>query len=228
MNVFAIGDLHLSFSVGPQKSMDMFGDAWVNHTDKLKDNWNKVITNDDLVIMPGDFSWAMKLEEAKPDFDWISSLPGKKVFVRGNHDLWWSSLKKMKLLYPDITFIQNDSFVIGDIAIIGSRGWISPLDPDFKEETDRVIFERERLRLQMSFSSLENSNYKKLICVMHFPPIGFQDLLETYKVDYCVYGHLHGENAFANGPEGLINGVIYRLCSFDKLKGVPQLICKVD
>ena len=86
-----------------------------------------------------------------------------------------------------------------DVAIIGTRGWISPEDSDFVEEKDRTIFERERLRLQMSFASLNNSNYKKLICVMHFPPYGFQDLLETYRVDHCVYGHLHGENAFSNG-----------------------------
>ena len=134
MNIFAIGDLHLSFSVGPSKAMDMFGDAWVNHAERLKENWLKQITQDDIVLMPGDFSWAMKLEEALPDFEWLSKLPGKKIFVRGNHDLWWSSLKKMKILYPDITFIQNDSIVINNVAIFGSRGWIHPEDKDFRKK----------------------------------------------------------------------------------------------
>ena len=228
MNIYAIGDLHLSFSVGPGKAMDMFGDAWVNHTEKLKTNWLKLISPDDIVLLPGDFSWAMKLEEAMPDFEWINTLPGKKIFVRGNHDLWWGSLKKMKLLYPDITFIQNDSVVIGDIAIMGSRGWIGPDDSDFSEENDRPIYERERLRFDMSFETLKDKEYKKLICVTHFPPFGFTDLFKKYGVDYVVYGHLHGENAFLSGPEGIIDGISYKLCSFDKLKGVPQLICKVD
>lgn len=226
MNVFAIGDLHLSFSVGPEKAMDMFGDAWVNHTEKLKKHWLDVVTDDDVVILPGDFSWAMKVEEAMPDFEWICQLPGKKVFVRGNHDLWWSSLKKMKSLYPNITFIQNDSVVINGVAIMGSRGWICPEDPDFKEETDRPIYERERLRFGMSFDTLKDKEYNKLICVSHFPPLGFMDLFKEYKADYVVYGHLHGENAFSNGPEGEIDGINYHLCSYDKLKGVPQLICK--
>lgn len=228
MNIFAIGDLHLSISVGPEKAMDMFGDAWKNHTEKLKTNWLKLITDEDVVILPGDFSWAMKLEEAMPDFEWLKNLPGKKIFIRGNHDLWWASLKKMQLLYPEITFIQNDSVIINGIAIMGSRGWIHPDDPDFSEDTDRSIYERERLRFQMSFDTLKDKDYKKLICATHFPPTGFIDLFKEFGVDNVVYGHLHGESAFPNGPEGIIDGIEYRLVSFDKLKGVPQLICKAD
>jgi len=226
MNVFAIGDLHLSFSVGEAKSMDMFGDAWVNHTEKLKENWLRLVNPDDIVVLPGDFSWAMKLEEAKADFDWLSHLPGRKIFVRGNHDLWWSSLKKMQTLYPEVHFIQNDSIVVNGIAIAGSRGWINPDDLDFKESTDGPIYQRERLRFEMSLSSIEGE-YSKLIFVSHFPPLGFTDILKKYNVDYAIYGHLHGEKAFANGPVGLIDGTEYFLCSLDKLKAVPQLICKV-
>lgn len=227
MNIFAIGDLHLSFSVGPEKTMDVFGDAWLNHTDKIKENWLKIVTDEDIVILPGDFSWAMKLDETIPDFEWLCCLPGKKIFVRGNHDLWWSSLKKMQSLYPDIVFLQNDSFIAGDVAFMGSRGWIGPSDKDFKEETDRSIYERERMRFGMSFQSLSGKSYKKLICISHFPPQDFMDLFRTFDADYVVYGHLHGDTAFNNGPEGLIDGIEYRLCSFDKLKGVPRLICRV-
>lgn len=226
MNVFAIADLHLSFSVGPEKSMDRFGAVWVDHADKIKKHWLSLVRDDDIVIIPGDFSWAMKLEQAAPDFVWLSELPGRKIFVRGNHDLWWGSLSKMRLRYPELLFIQNDSLIINGIAFMGSRGWIHPEDPDFKEESDRKIYERERMRFDMSFSTLAGKEYKKLICVTHFPPFGFMDLFGKYGVDKVVYGHLHGESAFLNAPEGIIDGIEYRLCSYDKLKGVPQLICR--
>jgi len=227
MNIFAISDLHLYFSVGPEKTMDYFGDTWVNHTEKLKENWLKQISEDDVVIMPGDFSWAMKLEETEKDFEYLNSLPGKKILVRGNHDLWWSSLKKMQTLYPELTFLQNDSVVIGNIAIMGSRGWIGPSDKDFSEETDRAVYERERMRLQMSFDSLKGQKYDKLICATHFPPKDFTDLLKLFNVNHAIYGHLHGETAFSSAQEGLIDGIEYRLVSYDKLKGIPQLICRV-
>ncbi len=224
MNIYAISDLHLYFSVGPEKTMDYFGDTWVNHTEKLKNNWMKIVQPDDVVIMPGDFSWAMKLEEAEKDFEYLRQLPGRKVFVRGNHDLWWSSMKKMKALYPEVDFIQNDSIIINGVAIMGSRGWIGPSDKDFSEETDRVIYERERLRFDMSYKTLEGKEYDKLICATHFPPKDFMDLFKDYGVDKVVYGHLHGASAFAMGPEGMIDGIEYRLVSYDRLKGVPQLI----
>jgi hypothetical protein len=232
MNVYAIADLHLSFSVGPEKSMDMFGNAWVNHAERLKTNWEKIITDDDLVIMPGDFSWALRLEETGPDFAYFNSLPGKKLMIRGNHDLWWAGVSKMRKMYPDIVFLQNDSYVPeheGDtapFAVIGSRGWLSPGDNEFKEDTDRKIYERERMRLELSFKSLGEAKYDRLICAIHYPPQGFMDLFEEYHVNNVVYGHLHGENAFKNGPEGLINGIEYRLVSLDRLNCVPQLIMK--
>ncbi len=213
-------------SVGEEKSMDRFGDIWVGHTEKIKTNWLKLISEDDVVIMPGDFSWAMRIDEAAPDFEWLGQLPGKKLFVRGNHDFWWTTLAKMNKMYPHIRFIQNDSVVINGIAFMGSRGWIDPDEPSFTEELDRKYYERERQRLDMSFGSLKGREYETLICATHFPPNGFMDLFKKYGVDYAVYGHLHGEKAFAGAPEGLIDGTRYTLCSYDKLGGVPKLICR--
>ena len=226
MNVYSIGDLHLSFSVGPDKSMDRFGGVWINHAQRLKDNWEKTVADDDLVIMPGDFSWALKLSEVGPDFDYLKTLPGKKLMVRGNHDLWWSSLKKMRERFPEVDFIQNDAKDYGSFAVIGSRGWISPDDPDFKEDTDRVIFERERIRLELSYQSLGGKQFERLVCAVHFPPQAFSDLFKKFGVTHVVYGHLHGDNAFKTGPEGLIDGIEYRLVSLDKLNAQPQLLFK--
>ena len=228
MNVFAIADLHLSFGAGPEKSMDKFGGPWVNHTEKLKNNWEKLITDDDLVILPGDFSWALRLSETGPDFDYLKALPGKKLMIKGNHDLWCSSLSNLKALEPDILFLQHDSFDFGSFAVIGTRGWLSPSDLEFKEDTDRAVYERERMRLRMSFESLGGRSYDRLICALHYPPQGFNDLIKEFGVTHVIYGHLHGEKAFRAGTEGLIDGIEYRLVSLDKLNCVPQLIFKAQ
>ena len=239
MRLYAIGDLHLSFSDPENKTMDIFGGPWVNHFEKLKENWLKVVDPEDYVLLPGDFSWALKLEDAMPDFKWLSELPGKKIMIKGNHDLWWSSLKKMQVLGDSIIILQNSSFVTDRFAVAGSRGWICPEDPDFSESDDRKIYERELGRLRRSLESCAKEVAEKkaadpaykLVVALHYPPSAFTnarsqfvDLIKEFGADSVVYGHLHGENGFKNGPEGVINGISYRLCSLDKLKCVPSLI----
>ena len=213
MKIFAIGDLHLSFDKRVEKPMDIFGEQWADHARRLKDNWVESVSEDDTVIICGDISWGLRLEEAAADFEWIRALPGKKLLFKGNHDLWWSSAGKLNKLYGDekMIFLQNDAALIeGDggkkIAVCGSRGWICPGSEGFTAEDDR-LYRRELLRLEMSLKEGKELKADEIIGALHFPPTndkqqasGFTHLLSQYGVKTCVYGHLHGSDAFKNGP----------------------------
>lgn len=230
MSIYAIGDLHLSFSERVEKPMDLFGPEWVNHAERLKENWMRTVSADDTVIIVGDISWGLHLEEAFPDLDWIEALPGNKVLIKGNHDLWWNSITKLKVLYDKLFFVQNSFFPAGGVAICGTRGWICPGDNDFTVH-DEKIYKRELIRLRFSLEEAVNAGYTELIGALHFPPTndklqgsGFTELFSEYGVKKVVYGHLHGKEAFSNGLEAIFNGVEYKLVSIDKLKCEPQLI----
>lgn len=210
--------------------MDLFGGTWVNHAERLREIWLRLIEPDDIIFIPGDISWALKLEEAKADLAWIDALPGRKILLRGNHDLWWSSMKKMRGLFSTIDFIQNDCVEFDDFVLCGSRGWICPGDPNYVESTDRKIYLRELLRLEMSLSAGIKTG-KRIVAATHFPPIpsadqdsGFMQLYYKYGVETAVYGHLHGSKAISCAPEGTINGVYLRLVSLDKLEAAPLKI----
>jgi len=230
-HLYAIADLHLSNDPAcGDKNMDVFGDAWKDHDKRLRDVWLRLIEPEDTVIVAGDISWALKFQDALADLEWIDRLPGTKLLLRGNHDLWWTSLKKMNGLYGSIRFIRNDSFELEDCVVCGTRGWTCPGEPDFSEETDRKIYEREILRLEMSLKSAAECG-KQIVAAMHFPPMnrkhepsGFTELFKAYGVKRVVYGHLHGANVFGNGPQGSVDGIEYSLVSVDKLKAVPLLI----
>ena len=243
MNIFAIADTHLSFGETIDKPMDVFGPAWSGYEERLRENWTRVAGSDDLILVPGDISWAMHLEEALPDLAWIDHLPGKKLLLRGNHDLWWSSMAKMRGLFDTIEFLQNDSYVDeeGRFAVIGSRGWICPGDQDFSED-DRKIYERELLRVGMSIDDMKKKCGAKgldpreimIIGMTHFPPTapdkqptGFTDLFREAGVKRAVYGHLHSEKAFGNGPLGSFEGVEYNLVSLDRLGCRLQLVASL-
>ena len=230
-HLYAIADLHLSNdpSIG-DKNMDVFGGAWQDHDKRLRDIWLRLIEPEDTVIIAGDISWALKLGEALADLEWLDRLPGTKLLLRGNHDLWWTSLKKMGGLYGSIRFIRNDSCELENCAVCGTRGWICPGEPEFSEEEDRKIYEREIIRLEMSLKSASGCG-KEIIAAMHFPPMnrrlepsGFTELFKAYGVKRVVYGHLHGVSVFKNGPQGEIDGIEYSLVSLDKLQAAPLLI----
>ncbi len=235
MNIFAIGDLHLSFDERIQKPMDIFGPSWVAHHEKLRQNWEERVREEDLVIIPGDVSWGLRQDEAMADLQWIHQLPGKKVITKGNHDLWWTSVTRLNRLYDDMTFLQNHCYMTDEgIAVCGTRGWICPGTEGF-DDHDEKIYSRELLRLEFSLKEAEKAGAEKIIAALHYPPTndklqgsGFTAMLEAFGVKTCVYGHLHGKEAFKNGIKGVLNGVEYRLVSLDYAEGVPQLICSTE
>ncbi|MHB1314412.1 MAG: metallophosphoesterase [Christensenellales bacterium] len=221
MKLFAISDLHLSN--GGEKNMDVFGEHWSNHWGKIKSSWMQTVGEEDIVLIPGDISWAMKLEEALGELNAVGMLPGHKVILKGNHDYWWSSLHKLRSVLPEGMYaLQNDSITLGDTVICGSRGWSCPGDAAFSSE-DNKIYLREAQRLRMSLDSAKNAEGKKLIVMMHFPPFYekgreslFTETLKEYGVSHAVYGHLHGRS-LKNVSEGVIDGITYYCVSCDYL-----------
>ena len=222
MSIYVTSDLHLSFSENIEKPMEVFGADWVNHAERLESFWRGTVSQNDTVIIAGDVSWALKLEDAEYDLKWIENLPGGKVFVKGNHDLWWVSLAKLKrVVGAGMHFIQNDFYEAEGYAVCGSRGWLCPGDENYSEQ-DEKIYKREILRLKASLTSAREAGFSKTIGVMHFPPAndkigesGFTRLFEEFEVEKVFYGHLHGCDGFKNGIQGNIGGVDYKLVSLD-------------
>jgi len=222
MKVFAISDLHLS--TNNPKPMDIFGPAWDNYLDKIELDWNKKVEEDDIVLLPGDFSWAMKLEDVKPDMEFLNKLKGKKVILKGNHDYWWSSISKLREILPNNVYaVQNDAIKFDNIIICGSRGWLPPEKFDRSSDLDEKIYRREVLRLEMSLKQMEKLREEndKVIAMLHFPPSNtrYQDsevteLLERYNVNKVVYGHLHNYDKDLN-LKYIKNGIEYYLTSCD-------------
>lgn len=228
MSIFAIADLHLSFNT--DKPMDIFGENWNNYEQKIKIDWLKKVKETDLVLLPGDFSWSMKLEDTYKDFEYINNLPGKKILLKGNHDYWWNTVKKMNEFiknnnFTNIEFLHNNSFLYEDYIICGTRGWTIS-----DNEEDKKIFERELLRLELSLNDGINKygKDKKIIVCIHYPPIiknnTFQNdinfeivkLLKKYNVKKCIYGHLHGKS-HKEAVEKEISQIEFKLVSSDYL-----------
>ncbi|MFC4768864.1 metallophosphoesterase [Effusibacillus consociatus] len=224
MRIFAIGDPHLSFAV--DKPMDIFGSQWENHPAKLQEEWIQTVRPEDWVLIPGDISWGMRLEEAKPDLEFLGQLPGRKILIRGNHDYWWSTISKVRGILPaDMYALQNDSIRIGDIAICGTRGWNCPGGYDF-DEHDRLVYEREVSRLELSLKNADQQAIEKWV-MLHYPPTnekhqesGFLDVMRQYNVSVCIYGHLHGDG-HRNAMLGEHYGIGFYLTSCDYLNFKP-------
>lgn len=219
MKIFAISDLHLS--INNKKPMNIFGPVWDNYLEQIIKDWNEKVTDDDLVLLAGDLSWAMKLEDALPDIEILKDLKGKKVLLRGNHDYWWSTISKVRNILPkDIYAIQNDSLVFEDKIICGTRGWI--VDSYKMTESDKKIFDRELIRLELTLKDAKKkqTDNQKIICMLHYPPFDknnnpteFTKMLESFGIDTVIYGHLHGK---LNTKKVLtLNGVTYYLTSCD-------------
>jgi len=225
--VFAIADLHLSGS--QNKPMDIFGIHWDNHWDRIKESWINNICNDDIIIIPGDISWAMSLEDAIIDINEIAALPGRQIFVKGNHDFWWSSYTKVdNALSKNQLIIQNNSHKISDIVIAGTRGWLCPGSQDFKEK-DEKIYKREAMRLELSLQDAMKKvdSRSTLIVAMHFPPYAldkkptlFTEILEKYSPECVVFGHIHSPK-LAKSLEGEQNGINYIMSACDSIEFKP-------
>ena len=219
MAVWAISDLHLP---ARQKPMDIFGPHWLNHFDRIREDWLARVSAGDIVLLPGDLTWAMHLEEAMEDLARVGELPGIKLLLRGNHDYWWSSIGRVRRALPEGCFaLQNDSILLDGVLFAGSRGWQIPGEPD-GDSDDARIYRRERQRLEMSLSNARaKSEDAPLVAMMHYPPRGenaegFSDILKNYGVERVVYGHLHGAG-LAGAIRGEVEGIIYHQVSCDGL-----------
>lgn len=225
--IYGIGDLHFDYS--KDKPMDIFGNNWIDHEEQIINNWKAKVKDDDLVLIPGDISWALRHSEAYYDLKRIHELPGKKALIKGNHDYWWQSLNKLKSLELDsIEYIQNTSYIHEDYIISGTRGWYSKDSDNFTEE-DEKIFNRELMRLKMSLSHLDAKD-KKRIVMLHYPPFNidlsaneFVSIMKDFGVETCIYGHLHSDG-HKYAVEGKIEGIEFFCVSSDYIDFSPKKI----
>lgn len=240
MSIFTIADLHLSTLDSTDKSMEIFGKRWTGYIDKLKSNWLKLVKETDTVIIPGDVSWALTLNEAESDIRFLDSLPGKKIIGKGNHDFWWCTMKKHtaffeKIGVKTISFLYNNAHETENFIIAGTRGWHhdedavnTPNDTDFEKLTNR-----ETLRLKMSLDEAmrlkESSPEKEILVFMHFPPFWngkesepIINLLTEYGIKRLFYGHIHGNYTVA--PEFVYKNVRMCIVSADYLNFTPKII----
>lgn len=230
MSIYAIADLHISYS--QNKPMDIFGVQWQDHEEQIRCNWGKIVQPDDLVLCPGDISWAMHLEDARYDLArFFDGLPGRVLLLKGNHDYWMDSLKKTLAILPEnIHLLRNNSFSYDDCIVMGTRGWICPGTGKFDEESEK-IYQRELERFELSLKDGAQKQGTK-IAMLHYPPFneqversGFVELMQSYGVQYCVYGHLHGPHT-KEAFEGEKWGIEFKLVSSDHLDFKPLLIAK--
>lgn len=225
MALFVLGDTHLS--LGGNKPMDVFGGAWVDYVDKLKAGF-QVIQETDTVVLCGDISWGMSLQEAKPDFQFLQELlPGRKILLKGNHDYWWETVSKMTRFFEaegleNFEFLHNNCLCYGDVALCGTRGWF--LDVEKGPHNEKML-RREVMRLE---ASLKAAGDREKICFLHYPPLyqGYHcqeitALLTQYQVPRCYYGHLHGRSTRA-AFEGDYQGTAFALVSADHLHFTPK------
>lgn len=226
MAIYVIADLHLSFAQA--KPMDIFGENWANHEEKIKQNWQNKVKQEDTVILPGDFSWATYLEDTIQDFYYLNSLPGKKILLKGNHDYWWTTITNMKKYlaenqFENIDFLYNNSYCVENKIIVGTRGW------NLLEDNDGKMLNREKIRFEISIKDgLEKYGAdKEIIAFMHYPPVtatylhqkanmDFLEIMKQYNIQKCYYGHLHGAS-HKDAIEGNIEGVEFKLISADYL-----------
>ena len=228
MSVFVIADLHLSH--GTDKPKDIFR-GWDGYEKRLEENWRKLITHNDTVVIPGDISWAMKLSDTFEDFRFINGLPGKKLFLKGNHDYWWDTRRKMEMYlkengFDTIEIVFNSAYAAEGYAICGTRGWFY----DAETDSDKKVLSREVGRLRTSLNEALKTGLEPVV-FLHYPPVfGNQrcddilSVLKEYGIKKCYYGHLHGINAARKAVTGDFEGIKFRLISSDYLKFMPELV----
>lgn len=228
MALYAIGDLHLSLA--SNKPMDVFGAGWTNYVERIREGFS-ALTEDDVTVLCGDLSWAMGLEESLEDFRFIDALPGKKYIIKGNHDYWWNTASKMKKFFEangltTLEVMHNNSFLYGDVALCGTRGWFYEEDAAAGSHNDKVL-QRELGRLE---TSLKAAGEREKICFLHYPPLyhGYRceevlKLLKQYDVKRCCYGHLHGPS-HRLAVRGVAEGIEFTMVSADYLSFSPKKI----
>ncbi|WP_411676691.1 metallophosphoesterase [Caproicibacter sp.] len=228
MSLYAIADLHLS--LGADKPMDVF-EGWKNYTERLQKNWRSVVGGEDTVVIAGDISWAMKLEDSQRDFRFIHELPGKKLILKGNHDYWWSTRQKIENFFEengftDLGLIHNCAAPAGDRAVCGTRGWLY----NAESQQDKKIVSREVGRLNASLDDAERLGLKPVV-FLHYPPVydGMEcteilDVLASHKISDCYFGHIHGSLAAKRAPDGEYRGIRMHLISCDYLGFSPILV----
>lgn len=237
MSLYIIGDLHLAFN--EDKPMTIFGENWKEHDVKIKNDWISKVKEEDTVLLPGDFSWSMHLKDTIKDFEYLNSLPGNKILLKGNHDYWWTTVTNMKNFLKDnnfnnIDFLHNNCFLIEDKIICGTRGWTLNLE---ETENSKKMIKREANRLELSIKQAINKfgENKEIIVCMHYPPIVnsniiksettvFMEIMKKYNVKRCFYGHLHS-TSIKEAVEGTIDGVDLKLVSSDGLDFKLFKIC---
>ncbi len=240
MSIFAISDLHLSTFDKTNKSMEIFGRRWADYMTRLKSNWQRLVTDDDTVIIPGDISWALSLEEAESDLKFIDSLPGHKLLGKGNHDFWWCTMKKHYEFFEKhgiktISFLYNNAYETKNFILAGTRGWFSDEDNQVSRNSCdfEKIIKRENGRLEASlkaaFDLQKNSPEKEILVFMHFPPFwaekendGVFDLLIKYGVRRLYYGHIHGN--YTLDAKTVHKGIEMNIISADYLEFIPKII----
>ncbi|MBR6525505.1 MAG: metallophosphoesterase [Clostridia bacterium] len=219
MKIFAIGDLHLPG--GDDKPMNVFGAHWDGHFDKIRNDWLARVTEEDVVLLPGDLSWAMQLKDAMPDLERVGQLPGKKIILRGNHDYWWCGINHLRDVLPHGMYaLQNDAMLLDGVAFAGSRGWTLPAA---EEGEDFKIYSRELIRMELSLERAAKLKASRLVMMTHYPPLDEKHndtpvsaLIEKYGVTDVVYGHLHG-GSLRGAFNGIRKGVAYYCVSCDGL-----------
>ena len=233
MALYTIADLHLACSV--DKPMDIFGGRWQNYMEKIEKRWNALVQPSDTVVIGGDLSWGIDFKQALADFEYLNRLPGEKIILKGNHDLWWSTAKKMNEFltqnnFENIHFMHNNCFFYQDIALCGTRGWF--FEEDFQQQHDEKIFRRELIRLETSLRAAHAQPHREIYCFLHYPPIysNFRcgeiiDLMKKYGVTRCIYGHLHSDS-LRWAIEGEVDGITYTLVSGDHIDFTPVLLKK--
>lgn len=229
MSIFAIGDTHLSF--GSDKPMDIFC-GWQDYVPRLEKKWRAVVSPEDTVVIPGDISWAMSLEQVEKDFAFLDSLPGKKLIMKGNHDYWWTTKKKMDSFITEkgfntLSILHNNAYKVGDFVICGSRGWFY----DAQTGNDKKVISREAGRIDMSLNEAKKLSGEPVV-FLHYPPVmggekcdEIMRVLIKHEVKRCFFGHLHGNfSSFVNNET--VDGIRFSLISADYLEFCPKLIEK--
>lgn len=228
--IWTISDLHLSFAT--PKPMDIFGSRWRNHPERIATAWQRLVAPEDVVLIAGDISWAMHLNDALVDLHWIDQLPGRKYCIKGNHDYWWDRAAPIRAKMPSsITLVEANAYDMGPAIVCGSRGWSAPGMPGFDPVADQRIYARELLRMQRALDEATTlANGRPIITMIHFPPFidrratDFVAQFQRAHITTCLYGHLHRPDDWGNATQGTVAGVTYQLSACDYLEFTPVAV----